>query len=125
GWRPGQDRAPDGRPVIGISSYAEQASWGAWRVPAVLLPRRYADGVAAAGGVPVLLPPLPGAEHALARLDGLVLAGGGDIDPAVFGAPPHPRTAGIRPDRDAAELALVSAALGRGLAVLGICRGLQ
>jgi putative glutamine amidotransferase len=125
GGRAGHEHAPGGRPVIGISCYTEQASWGGWQAPAVLLPRRYADCVAAAGGAPVLLPPLPGVEHALDRLDGLVLAGGGDIDPAAFGAPPHPRTTGIRPARDAAELALVPAALGRGLAILGICRGLQ
>jgi putative glutamine amidotransferase len=115
----------DTPPVIGISAYAEQAKWGSWDAPAVLLPRRYADSVAAAGGVPVLLPPVPGVEHALPRLDGLVLAGGGDIDPALFGAEPHPRTGGIRPARDTAEFALLSAALGLGLPFLGICRGLQ
>jgi putative glutamine amidotransferase len=91
----------------------------------MLLPRRYADSVAAAGGIPVLLPPLPGIEETVARLDGLILAGGGDIDPAEFGAAAHPQTGGIRPDRDAAEFALVSAALKHGLALLGICRGMQ
>ncbi len=91
----------------------------------MLLPRRYADSIAAAGASPVLLPPVPGVEHALARLDGLVLAGGGDIDPAAFGAQAHPKTTSIRPDRDAAEFALASAALERGLPFLGICRGLQ
>jgi putative glutamine amidotransferase len=125
GWRSGNDQAGAGRPVIGISSYVEQASWGSWDTATVLLPRRYADSVAAAGGIPVLLPPLPGIEEALARLDGLILAGGGDIDPAEFGARPDPQTMSIRPDRDAAELALASAALERGLAFLGICRGMQ
>jgi putative glutamine amidotransferase len=115
-----------GRPVIGISAYAEQARWGTWdNRPTLLLPRRYADGVAAAGGVPVLLPPFPGIEQAAVRLDGLILSGGGDIDPAEFGAALDPETNGIRPDRDAAELALASAALARGLPLLGICRGLQ
>lgn len=113
------------RPVIGISTYSEQAKWGAWDTRALLLPRRYADQVAAAGGIPVLLPPFPGIEQAARRLDGLVLAGGGDIDPAEFGAQPHPRTGGVRPDRDAAEFALVAAALSSGLPLLGICRGLQ
>ena len=125
GSRAGDGQAGGGHPVIGISSYAEQASWGTWDTAAVLLPRRYADSVAAAGGIPVLLPPLQGIEEAVARLDGLILAGGGDIDPAEFGAPAHPQTAGIRPDRDAAEFALVSAALGQGVAFLGICRGMQ
>jgi len=125
GWRAGNGRAGGGRPVIGISSYAERASWGAWDAATVLLPRRYADSVTAAGGIPVLLPPLAGIEEAVARLDGLILAGGGDVDPAEFGARLDPQTQGIRPDRDAAELALASAALERGLACLGICRGLQ
>jgi putative glutamine amidotransferase len=125
GWRAGDGQAGGRRPVIGISSYAEQASWGRWNAATVLLPRRYADSVAAAGGIPVLLPPLSGIEEAVARLDGLILAGGGDIDPAEFGARPDPQTQGIRPDRDAAELALASAALERGLAILGICRGMQ
>ena len=125
GSRAGDGQAGGGHPVIGISSYAEQASWGPWDAAAVLLPRRYADSVAAAGGIPVLLPPLRGIEETVARLDGLILAGGGDIDPAEFGAPAHPQTAGIRHDRDAAEFALVSAALAHGLAFLGICRGMQ
>jgi putative glutamine amidotransferase len=117
--------AGGGPPVIGISSYTEQARWGSWDTPCVLLPRRYADGVSRAGGIPVLLPSAPGVEHAVARLDGLILAGGGDIDPAVFGAQAHPRTGGVRQARDDAEFALASAALARGLPLLGICRGLQ
>jgi putative glutamine amidotransferase len=117
---------PGGRPpVIGISGCTEQARWGSWDTPAVLLPRRYADSVAQAGGIPLLLPPMPGVEHSLGRLDGLILAGGGDIDPDRFGAQRHPGTAGIRPARDAAEFALVPAALSLGLPLLGICRGLQ
>jgi putative glutamine amidotransferase len=113
------------RPVVGISTYSEQAQWGSWDAKALLLPYGYADSVAAAGGIPVLLPPFPGVEHAVARLDAVVLAGGGDIDPAHFGAQAHPETGWIRADRDAAEFALVSAALDRGLPLLGICRGLQ
>jgi putative glutamine amidotransferase len=112
-------------PVIGISSYAEKAAWGSWDTPCVLLPRRYADSVAQAGGIPVLLPPVPGIEHAVPRLDGLILAGGGDIEPALFGARAHPQTGAPRPDRDAAELAIAAAALEHGVPLLGICRGLQ
>ena len=121
----GDDGAPGGRPVIGISVYAEQARWGAWDRPALLLPRSYADSVAQAGGIPVLLPPVPGVEHAVTRLDGLILSGGGDIDPAQFGAAADPQTRSVRPARDTAEFALVAAALARGLPFLGICRGLQ
>ena len=124
GYGPGQP-SPATRPVIGISTYSEQAKWGSWDTRALLVPHRYADEVAAAGGIPVLLPPFPRIEQATRRLDGLVLAGGGDIDPAEFGAEPHPRTGGVRPHRDAAEFALVAAALDSGLPLLGICRGLQ
>jgi putative glutamine amidotransferase len=112
-------------PVIGLSAYCETARWRAWDTEAVLLPRRYADSVAAAGGVPVLLPPVPGIEDALARLDGLLLSGGGDIDPARYGAEPDPRSASIHANRDTAEFALIEAATARRVPVLGICRGLQ
>jgi len=113
------------KPVIGLSSYAEQARWAVWDSPAVLLPLAYAEQVAAAGGVPVLLPPLPGIGAAAGRLDGLVLTGGGDIGPAAYRAEPHPRTARVSEQRDRAELDLLAAGLAGGLPVLGICRGLQ
>jgi len=113
------------RPVIGISAYSEQARWGAWDLPATLLPQNYADKVAAAGGAPVLLPPVPGIEAAVNGLDALIISGGPDIDPARYGEPAGPQTTVIRPDRDAAEVALFGAALERGVPVLGICRGLQ
>jgi putative glutamine amidotransferase len=117
--------AGGGTPLVGISAYCEQARWGLWDQPAMVLPRRYADRVAAAGGIPVLLPPVPGVEEAVARLDGLVLSGGGDIDPARYQAEPSPQISSVRQERDAAELALFDAALERHLPVLGICRGLQ
>jgi putative glutamine amidotransferase len=113
------------RPLIGISAYGEQARWGGWEAAAMLLPRRYADRVAQAGAIPVLLPPVPGVEEALDRLDGLVLSGGGDIDPARYGAQRAPQTARIHGERDTAELALLTRALSLGLPVLGICRGMQ
>ena len=112
-------------PVIGISAYCEPARWGAWDLDAVVLPQAYARSVTAAGGLPVLLPPVAGVEAALGRLDGLILSGGGDLDPARYGADRHPETGSVRPGRDAAELALFTAAADRGLPVLGICRGLQ
>lgn len=111
--------------VIGISCYVEQARWGVWDLPAALLPGAYLDAVSRAGGVPVLLPPVPGVEAAAARLDGLVLAGGPDVDPVRYGADPQPQTEPPRPARDAAELALLEAAETAGLPVLAVCRGLQ
>jgi putative glutamine amidotransferase len=113
------------RPVIGVSAYSQQARWGSWDLPAVLLPRRYSDMVAAAGGLPVLLPPLPGVTGVLARLDGLILSGGGDVDPASYGAARDAACGPANPDRDNAEFELARQALDGALPVLGICRGLQ
>ena len=114
-----------GAPLIGISAYCEQARWGVWEAQAMVLPRRYADRVSAAGGIPVLLPPVPGIEDALGRLDGLVLSGGGDIDPTHYRAEPAPETTSVREERDTAEFALLAAAVAGQLPVLGICRGMQ
>ncbi|MEN3356220.1 MAG: putative glutamine amidotransferase [Mycobacteriales bacterium] len=88
-------------------------------------PQKVVDWVATAGCTPVLLPPLPDIEQAIARLDGLVLPGGPDVDPALYSAEVHPKTGRIDRKRDAAELALLDAALDADLPVLGICRGLQ
>ncbi|MGI8899426.1 MAG: gamma-glutamyl-gamma-aminobutyrate hydrolase family protein, partial [Nocardioides sp.] len=105
----------------------EQARWGVWDVRADLLPSQYADAVERAGAVPVLLPPQDpvAATAVVARLDGLVISGGADVEPTRYGAEPHPRTARWREDRDAWELALLDAADARLLPVLGICRGMQ
>src|ERR1017187_3153237 len=99
-----------GKPVIGLSAYAEPARWAVWDSSAVLLPLAYAEQVVAAGGVPVLLPPLAGIETAAGRLDGLVLTGGGDIDPTAYGAEPHPLTHRVSQQRDRAELELLAGA---------------
>lgn len=116
-------------PVIGLSTYRQDAAWGAWQQSADLLPTEYAVAVERAGGTPVLLPPVAepqtGAAAVVARLDGLIISGGADIDPARYGEHPGPHTAHWRPDRDAWELALLDAADTAGLPVLGICRGMQ
>jgi putative glutamine amidotransferase len=113
--------------VIGISTYREPARWGVWEDAADLLPAAYARAVEAAGGVPVLLPPQAAddAEVIVGRLDGLVIAGGADVDPGLYRARPHARTTSWRPDRDSWELALLAAADALDLPVLGVCRGLQ
>jgi anthranilate synthase component 2/putative glutamine amidotransferase len=113
------------RPLIGITTYREQAQWGTWHVPAVLLPAAYADAVAAAGGEPVLLPTGAVSAEVVARLDGLVLAGGADVDPARYDRPAGPHTTMVRPERDESELLALRAALDRDLPVLAVCRGLQ
>ncbi|RBM23908.1 gamma-glutamyl-gamma-aminobutyrate hydrolase family protein [Streptomyces sp. PT12] len=116
-------------PLIGISTYLENdARWGVWRQPAALLPAAYHRLVQRAGGVAALLPPddAPAVAASLvARLDGLVIAGGPDVDPARYGAERDPRTGPPAPERDAWELALIEAALASGLPLLGVCRGMQ
>ncbi|MET7681722.1 gamma-glutamyl-gamma-aminobutyrate hydrolase family protein [Streptomyces sp. NPDC005423] len=117
-----------GRPLIGISTYLEAgARWGAWELEAALLPAGYPRLVRRAGGLAVMLPP-DEAEHAaatVARLDGLVIAGGPDVEPSRYGADRDPRTGPPAPARDAWELALIDAALTAGRPLLGICRGMQ
>ena len=114
------------RPVVGITSYVEQARWGVWDVPASVLPFRYVERVEAAGGTAVVLPPAAAADaEVLERLDAVVFAGGADLDPGLYGEEPHPETTGLRPERDAAEVPLMKAALDRDVPLLGICRGMQ
>jgi gamma-glutamyl-gamma-aminobutyrate hydrolase PuuD len=113
------------RPVIGISTYREQARWGTWDVPAILLPASYADAVAGAGGEPVLLPTGAVTAEVVTRLDGLIVAGGADVDPARYGKSAGPRTTVLRPERDESELNALQAALDRDLPLLAICRGMQ
>ena len=114
------------RPVVGITSYVEQARWGVWDVPAVVLPFRYVERVEAAGATAVVLPPAATSDaEVLDRLDAVVFAGGADLDPALYDQPAHEQTTGLRPERDAAEVPLMRAALDRDLPLLGICRGMQ
>jgi len=118
-------------PLIGLSAYVEPASWRTWRdVPAALVPHRYVDHVLAAGGVPVIVPPAATTTPELlgvvtARLDGLILVGGADLDPASYGQSPHPLAQTPVPERDVAEISLLMGMRQRRRPVLGICRGLQ
>jgi putative glutamine amidotransferase len=117
------------RPVIGICTAIERAKWGVWDQPAALLPLAYVEAVQRAGALVAMLPPDPqlvgDPDQALALLDGLILAGGADIDPACYGQDAHPETVDTVPERDAFELALARAAIERDLPLLGICRGMQ
>jgi putative glutamine amidotransferase len=114
------------RPIIGITSYAQPAKWGAWELPAALVPLYYVESVEQAGGRALIVPPSEDAiEETLDVLDGIVFSGGSDIDPDTYGEEPHPETRDLRPERDDAELALMRAALERDMPVLAICRGSQ
>ena len=113
------------RPIIGITTYVEPASWGVWReLTATLVPHAYVEMVTLAGGRAVLLPPDDLDADVVSLLDGLVLAGGADLAPAAYGQEPHSQTA-AHPDRDRGELLLIRAALLADLPLLGVCRGMQ
>jgi putative glutamine amidotransferase len=117
------------RPVVGICTGLVQAQWGVWDQHAALLPLSYVTAIQEAGGLALMIPPDQGLiedpDEMLDRIDGLILAGGSDIDPASYGADPHPHTNGTVPDRDRSEIALARRAVQRDLPVLGICRGMQ
>ncbi|KOG42012.1 gamma-glutamyl-gamma-aminobutyrate hydrolase family protein [Streptomyces resistomycificus] len=116
------------RPLIGVSTYLEaEVRWRVWELEAALLPAGYHRLVQRAGGLAAMLPP-DAPEHAaatVARLDGLVIAGGPDVEPVRYGAETDPRTGPPARARDAWELALIDAALSSGVPLLGICRGMQ
>ncbi len=119
-----------GPPVIGICAGVERVSWGVWDgYEVALAPRNYVNAVQRAGALAIVLPPdeavVADPDLLLDRVDALLLAGGADVDPASYGAEPHPETKGTTPDRDRFELALARRALDRDMPVLGICRGMQ
>jgi gamma-glutamyl-gamma-aminobutyrate hydrolase PuuD len=114
------------RPLIGITAYEVPASFSHWReMPSMMVPAGYSHAVDAAGGLPVVIPPFAGTPQLLDRLDGLIFSGGSDLDAGLYGQQQHPDTLGVIPHRDASELELIRAALGRDLPLLGICRGMQ
>lgn len=117
------------RPLLGVTTYLEQAVRGEWDERFGMIPETYLIAVEQGGGIPLLLPPQPFDDETIDRVldavDGLVVSGGADVDPARYGATPGPHTDRPRHDRDAWEIALILAAVRRGLPVLAICRGLQ
>jgi putative glutamine amidotransferase len=117
------------RPVIGLCTAVERARWSVWDQQAFLLPRSYVDAVQRAGGLAVMLPPdervIDEPDALLDLLDGLILAGGADIDPGAYGSERHAETIGTVPERDSFEIALTRRAFERDLPLLGICRGMQ
>jgi putative glutamine amidotransferase len=121
---------PEPRPAIGICGGLTEASWDTFNQHAVLLPLNYLTAIQHAGGLPVMIPPdrelIEDPDQVLDRIDALILAGGVDLDPALYGAEPHPETEqGTPRERDDTEIALVRRALELDLPLLGICRGMQ
>jgi putative glutamine amidotransferase len=117
------------RPVIGMCTALERARWSAWDQSAALLPHNYVQAVQRAGGLALMIPPDPelveDPQQLLDLIDGLILAGGADIDPSSYAQKPHPETVDTVPERDVFEIALTRAAIERDMPVLGICRGMQ
>jgi len=117
------------RPIIGICAALERAQWSVWDQEAILLPRGYVDAIQEAGGLALMLPPdarlAEEPDEVLERIDGLMLAGGADIDPSSYGAEAQAETVDTVPERDRFEIALVREAIERDMPVLGICRGMQ
>jgi putative glutamine amidotransferase len=114
------------KPVVGITSYAEEVTWGAWVEEAALVPLSYVRAIERAGGRPFVIPPSEGAiEETLSVLDGILFSGGSDLDPALYDAEAHPETQGVHEARDRAEMELLAAALERDMPVLAVCRGSQ
>jgi putative glutamine amidotransferase len=117
------------QPIVGICSALERAQWGVWDQDAALLPLSYVGAVQRAGAVALILPPdaalVADPAPALDLIDGLMLAGGADIDPSSYGHAAHALTTDTVPERDGFEVALTRAAIERDMPVLGICRGMQ
>lgn len=111
---------PTKAPIIGITTYARNEAGE------ISLPGHYLDAVEGAGGIPILLPPhQTQVDRILDIVDGLIFAGGGDIDPAVYGGEHHPSIYLVDGDRDQFELTLAKTALAATIPTLGICRGMQ
>jgi len=117
------------RPVIGICTAVEIVRYGAWEEPAAFAPAVYPEAVRLGGGMALLIAPddryVEDPDEVLDLLDGLILAGGADVDPSFYGAQRDPHVTFTTPDRDRYELALARRALERDLPLLGICRGMQ
>lgn len=128
---------PDARPLVAVTTYRQDTRWWSWDRDAAVVPGLYLDMVVAAGGWPVLVPPVGAGSDDLAEVtasavdpvldavDALVVIGGGDVDPARYGQDPDGRNGGTNDRRDELELQLVDAAIDRDLPVLAICRGHQ
>ena len=119
------------RPVIGVTSYVEPVGRGDWvDQPSTVLPHNYVEHLERAGAIAVVLPPRLDADEdlvsaVLARLDGVVIAGGADVDPDRYAAVPHASLQAPRPDRDTFEIAVARVTARTRLPLLGICRGMQ
>ncbi|MDC0149635.1 gamma-glutamyl-gamma-aminobutyrate hydrolase family protein [Candidatus Poseidoniales archaeon] len=112
-------------PVIGVTTSVNVRDYETPEQAVVMVPANYPQAIRRAGGIPILLTEGDDVETLLARLDGIIIAGGRDVDPARYGEEPHERTDNLRPEQDTWESALIATAIERDLPLLCVCRGHQ
>ena len=113
------------RPIIGVTCFYREAHFANWTMESATLPTTYTKAIIGSGGTPVIIPPSESPRELLDRIDGLVIAGGPDLDPATYGQNPDAETKEYSPEQDASEIILLEGAIERDMPVLCICRGMQ
>ena len=113
------------RPVIGITCSMRDASYGAWDNHAAILPSDYLSKIDEAGGRPLIIPPVGDMTEIMGQIDGLIISGGPDIDPANYSQDPDEQTTDFDRNQDETEIGLIQYALENDIPILGICRGMQ
>ncbi len=115
------------RPIIGITGRPQDVPAVKLTIRAYLAAHTYTDSVLHAGGIPLIIVPSDPTyiDDVLDRIDGLLLTGGGDVSPHLYGREPEETVRGVNEERDVFEIELVKRAKARKLPVMGICRGLQ
>jgi len=113
------------KPLIGVTTSVKIRDYETPNQAVVMLPTTYPNAIKNAGGIPILLTEGEEVEQLLSRIDGLIIAGGRDIDPALYGEAPHNNTTDLRPEQDAWEITLMRAAIERDMPMLCVCRGHQ
>ena len=113
------------RPIIGVTCFYREAHFANWTMESAILPTTYTKAIIGSGGTPVIIPPSESPRELLDRIDGLVIAGGPDLDPATYGQNPDAETKEYSPEQDASEIILLEGAIERDMPVLCICRGMQ
>ena len=112
-------------PIIGVTTSVNERDYETPEQAVVMVPANYPQAIRRAGGIPILLTEGDDVEALLDRLDGIIIAGGRDVDPARYGEEPHERTDNLRPEQDTWESALIATAIERDLPLLCVCRGHQ
>ena len=112
------------RPVIGITCPSRPTKWANWDLDAVVLPTTYHKMIIQCGGIPLLIPPGCSSE-VIHRIDGLLISGGPDIDPRLYGQENGHYTKEVYPEQDNSEIALIKSAIEKNIPLLCICRGFQ